>query len=169
VSYFAAALARTPDGWAGHEFDLDGVEDVAELADQLRELDDDARTTLLFIEEDDEYVAIVRADAGREQPRVFISDARAMEDYPIVAMLVDALSVHDLDEAVDAVPGDDDTPPGHESEPLGDAGLLADLGTAARELRALCTHEGTLPADVIIEVCERAGCLDELEALRLGA
>jgi len=51
-------------------------------------------------------------------------------------------------------------------QPVGDADLLADLGTPRRDLIALVTHERTLPSDVISEVCERAGCLDELETLR---
>ena len=59
---------------------------------------------------------------------------------------------------------DEEDPP--DSEPVGDADLLADLGTSRRDLIALVTHERTLPSDVITEVCERAGCLDELETLR---
>jgi putative tRNA adenosine deaminase-associated protein len=53
-----------------------------------------------------------------------------------------------------------------EEDPLGDAGVVADLGTSAGELLALLRHEGTLPSDVITSVCEKAGCLSELEALR---
>jgi putative tRNA adenosine deaminase-associated protein len=167
VSYFAVALATTPAGWEAHEVDLDGVQDIDEIADLLRDLDDAARSTLLFLEEDDEYVAIVRVDAAADEPRVFVSDARATEHYPIVQLLADAVSVDDPDEV--AATADDDSPPGHDSEPLGDPTLLADHGTPAHDLLALCAHEGTLPADVITEACERAGCLDELEALRLGA
>jgi len=184
VSYFAAGLARTADGWVAGEVDLDGVADVDEVADLVRELDDSAETALLFVEEDDEYVAIVRVDSGAVDPRVFISDGRAADTYPIVEMLADALttdvprssavasvasvaSVADEEDAAEEPEEDEDAPPGHDSEPLGDAALLADLGTPARDLLALCAHEGTLPADVITEVCERAGCLDELESLRL--
>jgi putative tRNA adenosine deaminase-associated protein len=166
VPYFAAALARTPDGWAAHEVDLDGVADVDELADLIRDVDPKAGSTLLFVEEDDEYAAILRLDAGADEPRVFISDGRAAADYPTVALLADAVAVDD-DGAADA--GDDDTALGYDAEPLGAVDLLADLGTPAGALLALCAHEGNLPADVITEVCERAGCLDELEAVRLGA
>jgi len=180
VSYFAAGLARTADGWVAGELDLEGVADVDEVADLVRELDDSAETALLFVEEDDEYVAIVRVDSGAVDPRVFISDGRAADTYPIVEMLADALTtgvprsaavaspVADHEEdAGDEPEEDEDAPPGHDSEPLGDAALLADFGTPARDLLALCAQEGTLPADVITEVCERAGCLDELESLRL--
>jgi putative tRNA adenosine deaminase-associated protein len=162
VSYFAAVLARTAAGWTGQELDLDGAEDVDAVADLIRDVD--ARTALLFVEEDDEYVAIVRVDRDSDEPRVFISDGRAADSYPIVELLAAAVEAA-RDEGVGAGE-DEDSPPGHDSEPLGDAALLADLGTSSRDLLALCAHEGTLPSDVISEVCERAGCLDELEALR---
>jgi putative tRNA adenosine deaminase-associated protein len=168
VAYFAAALTRTPDGWAAHEVDLDGVQDVDELADLIRDLDPVAPTTLLFVEEDDEYLAVVRVDAGTDEPRVFISDARAAVSYLTVAMLADAVAAQkDTDADEDAA--DDDTALGYDAEPIGATDLLADLGTPAHALLALCAQEGNLPADVITAVCERAGCVDELEALRLGA
>ncbi len=181
MSYFAAALARTSGGWTAEEIDLDGVEDVDGVADMLREVEEDADTALLFLEEDDEYVVVVRVDSAGDDPRVFISNARAADHYPIVEMLAvavetasdaagasDALGASDADdEAEDSVVDEDETPPGRDSEPLGDADLLADLGTPGSDLLALCAHEGTLPSDVITEVCERAGCVDELEALRL--
>lgn len=163
MSYFAAMLARSAAGWTGQELDLDGAEDVDAVADLIRDLG--AGTALLFVEEDDEYVAIVRVDRDSDEPRVFISDGRAADSYPIVELLAVAVEAA-RDEDADAGEEDEDAPPGHDSEPLGDAALLADLGTPARDLLALCAHEGTLPSDVISEVCERAGCLDELEALR---
>jgi putative tRNA adenosine deaminase-associated protein len=168
VPYFAAALARTSDGWAAHEVDLDGVQDVDELAELIRDLDPVAPTTLLFVEEDDEYLAVVRVDAGGSEPRVFISDVRAAVSYPTVAMLADAAAGAVEDRGAED-PEEEDTALGYDAEPLGAADLLADLGIPARALLALCAHEGSLPADVITEICERAGCLDELEALRLGA
>jgi putative tRNA adenosine deaminase-associated protein len=160
VPYFAAALARTPDGWTARELDLDGASDVDELADRVRDVADRVGTALLLVEEDDEYVAILRLDAEADEPRVFVSDGHAADRYPVAGLF--ATAVEELEERS----GDDDDPPGHDSEPLGDAGLLADLGTSRRALIALVTHEGTLPADVISEVCERAGCLEELEELR---
>jgi putative tRNA adenosine deaminase-associated protein len=158
VSYFAAALARTPAGWTAEELDLDGVSDVDEVADRVRDVDGDAETALLFVEEDDEYVAILRVDA--DDLRVFVSDALAAETYPVAGIFAGA--VEDEPPAAD----DDEDTAAPESEPVGDADLLADLGTPRGDLIALVTHERTLPSDVISEVCERAGCLDELETLR---
>jgi putative tRNA adenosine deaminase-associated protein len=161
VSYFAAALARTPDGWTAEELDLDGVSDVDEVADRVRDVDGEAETSLLFVEEDDEYVAILRVDAGADDLRVFVSDALAAETYPVAGIFAGA-----VEEDLSAASDDEDDVAAPESEPVGDADLLADLGTPRRDLIALVTHERTLPADVISEVCERAGCLDELETLR---
>lgn len=162
MSYFAAALARTPDGWTAEELDLDGLADVDEVADRVRDVDGEAETALLFVEEDDEYVAILRVDA--DDLRVFVSDAQAAQSYPVAGIFAGAVEDEpappsDLDDD-----DEEDDPP--DSEPVGDADLLADLGTPRRDLIALVTHERTLPSDVISEVCERAGCLDELETLR---
>ena len=38
MSYFAAALARTEDGWVARELDLDDIADLEALGEQLREL-----------------------------------------------------------------------------------------------------------------------------------
>ena len=44
-----------------------------------------------------------------------------------------------------------------DGDPTGDPTLLADLGTPAARLLALCAEEGQLPADVISTLCEAAG------------
>jgi putative tRNA adenosine deaminase-associated protein len=163
VSYFAATVARRPDGWTARELDLDGASDVDEVADRVRDVHGDADTALLFVEEDDEYVAILRLDARADEPRVFVSDAHAADSFPVAELFAEAVEETDPEPVDDE---DEDEPPGHDSEPLGDADLLSDLGTPRRDLLALVAHEGTLPADVITEVCERAGCLNELETLR---
>src|SRR6185437_5867886 len=142
--------ARTPAGWTAEELDLDGLTDVDAVADRVRDVDGEAETALLFVEEDDEYVAILRVDA--DDLRVFVSDSQAAESYPVAGIFAGAVEEEDEDQP--------------DSEPVGDADLLADLGTPRRDLIALVTHERTLPSDVISEVCERAGCLDELETLR---
>ena len=65
MSYFAAALTRTSQGWVAEEVDLDEVEDLEVLAEQLRDMSGDgAGPSLLLLEEDDEYVAVVRVDGG---------------------------------------------------------------------------------------------------------
>lgn len=174
MPYFAAAFARTASGWAGEELDLDGAEDIGEVAERMREVDESSDLMLLFVEEDDEYLAVVRLDDG-EDPRVFVSDTRAGTTSRLGEMLLAEteppdLSIYAEDEATEEVEPVDDSEDRADPdvEPAGDPELLGDLGTSAKELLTLCAHEGTLPADVITEVCARAGCLDQLEELREG-
>lgn len=71
--------------------------------------------------------------------------------------------------SVGGVAADDDDDPDRSEvdvEPVGDAGLLADLGVPAHTMLAWCVGSGVLPADMTAEVCERLGCADEVEALR---
>ncbi|HVM27966.1 MAG TPA: tRNA adenosine deaminase-associated protein [Mycobacteriales bacterium] len=164
MSHFAAALAKTEEGWTGAELDLAEVDDLEVLAETLRDLSgDSAGPALLLLEEDDEYVAVVRVDGGSgslAEPRVFLSDRRAVQGSDVAAMLWEQ-----VDETTD---DDDDEGTRPVAEPVGDTELLADLGTRSDELLRLCAEEGLLPADVISELCERAGCGDVLEGLREG-
>lgn len=164
MPYFAAALARTAGGWTGEELDLSEVEDLEQLADLLRDLTGDGPgPALMLLDEDDEHLAVVRVDGGvggLDEPRVFLSDRRAVLASEVAAMLWE-----DVDVPVDE---DDDEDEGTRpiAEPVGDTALLADLGTPADDLVALCAEEGLLPADVLTALCERAGCDDVLESLR---
>lgn len=163
MSYFAAALARTSTGWTGRELDLDELDDLETLTDQLRDLTGDGEgPALMLLEEDDEYVAVVRVDGGTgglDEPRVFLSDRRAVLTNSVAGMLWE-----DAEGEVAEDTDDEGTRP--VAEPVGDAALLADLGTPAEQLLELCAEEGLLPADVLSAVCERAGCPDVLEGLR---
>jgi len=162
LSYFAAALARTDAGWTGEEIDLDEVDDLDALAELLRDLvGDGTGPSLLLFEQDDEHLAIVRVDGGAgslREPSVFLSDRRAVQGSAVAAML--------WEEAPTPSGEDDDEGTRPIAEPVGDAGLLADLGTPAEDLLDLCAEEGLLPADVLSALCERAGCDDALEQLR---
>ena len=164
MSYFAAAVIQSEEGWTGSEVDLDEIEDLEALTDHLRDLTGDGPgPALLLFEEDDEYLAIVRVDGGTgglSEPRVFLSDRRAVQNSDVAAMLW---------EAADAPAADDDDEGTRPlAEPVGEPELLADLGLDADELLRLCAARGVLPGDVLTEVCEKAGCADCLEALREG-
>lgn len=172
MSYIATALARDGKGWAGDELVLDDIEDLDAMVELVRDVvGDDADVVLLALEEDDEWVGMLRLDAD-DEPRVFLSDARVLETSDLAAVLGEAAvdrepvdeSEDPEDEGSDA--DDDDQGALIDGEPVGDAGLLADLGTTAARLLALCAAESVLPGDVIAEVCEAAGCLDVLERLR---
>ena len=170
MSRSAYVLARTGSRWRGDELDLHAERDLDEVADLMRDAGDGG-TVLLFLEEDDEYVAIVRVD-GDDDPRGFISDARCL-DAPTVAgaMFDGALEVAAEIAALDEVEGedaldDDEESEAPEIEPAGDAALLTDLGVGEADLLGFCAEEGMLPADVITAISEKIGCLDELERVR---
>lgn len=165
MSYFAAVLARKEAGWSGEEIDLDEVEDLDGLTDLLRDLSGDSTgPALLLFEENDEYIAIVRVDGGSEglgEPRVFLSDRRAVQGSDVAAMLWE-----EADTSEDGEADDEDEASRPTAEPVGDADLLSDLGMSADTLLALCAEEGHLPADVLTAICKGAGCEDCLEELR---
>ena len=176
MSYFAAALALSADGWTGRELDLGDIADLDALADELRDLTGDGPgPALLLFEEDDEYVAFVRVDGSAgslTEPRIFLSDGRAVLQSEHAAMLwedtYEAPKVSDKSQDEDDEDQDDDEEEdGHPaSEPVGDRDLLSDLGTPAAALLRLCSEEGLLPADLLTVVGERAGFVDVLEGLR---
>lgn len=163
MAYTATALARTGEQWTGRDLDLGEVADLDAAADLLRDIGGDAAVILLMVEEDDEYVGIVRVH-GDEDPRVFVSDRRVLETSDLAGRLFgDALPV-ETDPGEDDEADEDDSKP--TADPGGDPGLLADLGTSAERLLGLCAAEGMLPADVIFSVCENAGCVEVLEEVR---
>lgn len=173
MPHFAAALTRGPSGWSGEELDLKGVEDLDGVVEELRQYGDEADLQLLFVEEDDEWFAIVRVDEDGD-PRVFLSDGRAMESSELGALFGEAAAVTDPpderdddDEDSDDDEDDDDAVQ-TSGDPVGDPDVLSDLGTPEKRLLALCAEEGQLPADVISTLCENAGCLEALDALRLA-
>lgn len=173
MPYFAAVLARRASGWSGAEIDLKSVEDLDGLVEEMRAIDDDADTLLLFVEEDDEWFAIVRVD-GDSDPRVFLSDGRATAGSGLGVLLGEAAAVTeplDADEDEETASEEDEDeeeatlPAG---DPIGDADVLADLGTSADRLLAMCAEEGQLPADIVTALCEQAGCAEPLDALRMA-
>jgi len=166
VPYVAAAVVRGKDGWTASELDLSDAADIDDVAERLHEVDPDADVSLLFVEADDAYLAIVRLDRG-EDPRVFGSDYAFAEESRLGSVLLGDVETPalEIDKALaEAESGAPKAPP--TVEPVGDADLLADLGVSAHHLLTLCAREGMLPSDVTAEVAELIGFGDELEELR---
>lgn len=159
MSYFAAVVARVNDRWHAVEVSLEDCESVADIGDVARDVPGDVR--LLLIEQDDEYAALVRVDDD-DEARGFLSDGHAADAYPMAALFAEDLVEIGEDELSD----DEDAPPAHESMPFGDAEIVEDLGTSAADLLSMCAHEGTLPIDVLVAVCEKAGCGQAFEDVR---
>lgn len=162
MTYIATALRRADDEWTGADLDLAEIDDLDVLADALRA--DDGAVALCLLEEDDEYVGIVRVD-GDADARLFVSDGRVLEGQGVAGRLfAEAL------EAEVEVPDEDDDDAEDsgrpEVEPAGDQELLADLGVSAERLLALCAEERKLPSDVIFAIAESLGAADVLERIR---
>ncbi|GAA0479718.1 hypothetical protein Ade02nite_39160 [Paractinoplanes deccanensis] len=168
MSTFAAAVARGKNGWTASELDLTGLADIDEVVDALRDVEPDADLTLLFVESDDQYLAILRLDEG-EDLRVFGSDSAFVEESRIGSVLLGEVETPAL-EIDELTEGDDEESDGPaadpDADPVGDAELLNDLGVNAHRLLTLCGMEGMLPSDVTAEICQRIGCGDEVEELR---
>jgi putative tRNA adenosine deaminase-associated protein len=172
VSHFAAAVVRDVNGWTAAELDITGAADVEDVAERLRDIDPDAKVSLLFVESDDAYLAIMRLDEG-DDLRVFGSDSAFVAESRIGSLLLgdveEPATLDPSDSDDDDAESDDDEPqlaPINVADPLGDPDLLSDLGVPAARLLALCGREGMLPADVTAEVCQLVGCGDEVEELR---
>ncbi len=174
MSHFAALAARTDDSWHSSEVELEGLADIDEVAEVMRDASVDDGPVLLFVEQDDEWFAIVRVD-GAGEPRAFISDARVVPGSELAALVFEEVP-EDVVEDVDVSLDDDDDDVEVEeveepavrpdAEPRGATDVLADLGISAAQLLAMCAEEGMLPADVITAVCERLGCAEEIEVYR---
>jgi putative tRNA adenosine deaminase-associated protein len=174
VSYFAAAAARSADGWLVADVSLAGASDVEDVAERLREVAPEANISLLFVESDDAYLVILRLDEG-EDLRVFGSDAAFSEESRIGAVLLGDIEEPAIELDLELVEGEvESETEGEEAEaaaladadPIGDADLLADLGIPASRLLALCAQEGMLPSDVTAELCQTLGFADQVEELR---
>jgi len=165
VSLFAFALVGKRGSFTAEELDLADCESIDDVADLLRDFEEPVR--LLGLEQDDEYAVLARLDAAADQAaepvRVFLSNGHAADDYPLAQLFADGLE----EVGGDPLDGDEDAPAGaHDAAPFGDPRLLSDLGVPPQELLELAVHEGTLPADLLDAVCDRLGCLAEVEAVR---
>ncbi|KUO08757.1 hypothetical protein [Streptomyces sp. DSM 15324] len=173
--YFAALLARTEDGWEASDTELDDVETLSDLADLAREATPDEDTVLVLIEQEDSWFGVVRID-GEEDPRIYVSDAAAAARSSYGELLL-------TDELLGREPGDDDldsldldgTEDGEEDEddeggasgsaeavphgPVGDAGILDDLGVSEKELKSLSE-------DALTEIADALGASEVLETVR---
>jgi len=146
VPYFTAILARTAGAWRARLVDVDGAEDVHELAERLRAVAFDDEPVLLVLEREDAWFAVARVE-GAEDPKVFVSDAAAAR----ASTYAGALGVD---------------PDGVDEGPVGDLDVLEDLGTSAAELTELTGEDGPATDDAVVRLAEAAGFAEVVESLR---
>ncbi|KUN81692.1 hypothetical protein [Streptomyces griseoruber] len=174
--YFAALLARTEDGWEASDTELDDVETLSDLADLAREATPDEDTVLVLIEQEDSWFGVVRID-GEEDPRIYVSDAAAAARSSYGELLLtdellgrepgddDDLDSLDLDGTEDGEDEDDDEGGASGSAeavphgPVGDPGILDDLGVSEKELKSLSE-------DALSEIADALGASEVLETVR---
>ncbi|MEG3629805.1 tRNA adenosine deaminase-associated protein [Streptomyces poriticola] len=178
--YFAALLARTEDGWEASDTELDDVETLADLADLAREASPDEDTVLVLIEQEEGWFGVVRVD-GEDDPRIYVSDAAAAarSSYGEILLTDELLGREpgddgtdldalDLDGTEDGEPedgADGDGPDAGSAEsavphaPVGDAGILEDLGVGEKELRSMTE-------DALGRIADALGASEVLETVR---
>jgi putative tRNA adenosine deaminase-associated protein len=160
VTTKAVAIAHERGRWRAYEIGTAELEDLDSLTDAMREFGDGP--VVAFVEEDDEYLAVVRLDQDAD-PRVFLSDRRVLFTSELAArLLAEALPVVVDDDDVD----DDDEGVLDHAHPIGDLDVLTDLGTEPERLLELIGEEGMLPADIIAALSERAGAGEILDEVR---
>lgn len=142
--------------------DLGEVEVIDDVTDLMVDFATERGSDLclLLAEADDEWFAIVRAGDDGAEPRVYLSDARAVHDHPLASVLSEAggLGAPPPSESAGARPN---------PTPDGDGDLLTDLGLTEDELSDLSVGGGVLPSDVLAVVAERAGFSEILDGMRL--
>ena len=176
--YFAALLARTEDGWEASDTELlDNVETLSDLADLAREAAAEDDTVLVLIEQEDAWFGVVRID-GEDDPRIYVSDAAAAarSSYGEILLTDELLGREPEDDEPDLDALDlDGTEDGEDEDgddaesvgsaevvphgPVGDRGLLDDLGVSEKELKALSTDAHT-------EIADSLGASEVLETVR---
>ncbi|MFE9727467.1 hypothetical protein ACFYQ5_28775 [Streptomyces sp. NPDC005794] len=187
--YFAALLARTEDGWEASDTELDDVETLSDLTDLAREASVDEDTVLVYIEQEDAWFGVLRVDGEEDpRIYISDASAAARSSYGEILLTDELLGrepgaedeIAALEELVDldgtedgeleetrsdadgvgaAEPDLDDDPDAVPAGPLGDLGVLADLGVSEKDLL-------TLRTDALAEIADALGAAEVLEAVR---
>jgi len=118
----------------------DLANDLDELIVQLRRLPGDAGA-LGFVSLVEEVFVIARVRGQHVQ--VLLSDAAAASDWPIARDVVDYLGEEPLE--------DDE----EEGEPIGDLGILADLGLSDFDIGAIIDNLDLSSVDMLIEIADK--------------
>lgn len=118
----------------------DLANDLDELIIQLRRLPGDAGA-LGFVSLVEEVFVITRVRGQHVQ--VLLSDAAAASDWPIARDVVDYLGEEPLEEDEE------------EGEPIGDLGIVADLGLSDFDMGAIIDNLDLSSVDMLIEIADK--------------
>jgi putative tRNA adenosine deaminase-associated protein len=118
----------------------DLANDLDELIIQLRRLPGDAGA-VGFVSLVEEVFVITRVRGQHVQ--VLLSDAAAAGDWPIARDVVDYLGEEPLDEDEE------------EGEPIGDLGIVADLGLSDFDMGAIIDNLDLTSVEMLIEIADK--------------
>jgi putative tRNA adenosine deaminase-associated protein len=118
----------------------DLANDLDELIVQLRRLPGDAGA-LGFVSLVEEVFVITRVRGQHVQ--VLLSDAAAASDWPIARDVADYLGEEPLEEDEE------------EGEPIGDLGIVADLGLSDFDMGAIIDNLDLSSVDMLIEIADK--------------
>jgi putative tRNA adenosine deaminase-associated protein len=118
----------------------DLANDLDELIVQLRRLPGDAGA-LGFVSLVEEVFVITRVRGQHVQ--VLLSDAAAASDWPIARDVADYLGEEPVDEDEE------------EAEPIGDLGIVADLGLSDFDMGAIIDNLDLSSVDMLIEIADK--------------
>jgi putative tRNA adenosine deaminase-associated protein len=137
---FAVVAYRDEGDWSVAELPGRALDDVDSIARELRRYPGE-NGALAMISVDEDFVLVVRAQASLV--RVLLSDATAATDWALARSAVVHVGVHvDVDD---------------EQAPVGDLGIVSDLGFSAAEMGALLDDYDLYPEEVLSEVARGIG------------
>jgi putative tRNA adenosine deaminase-associated protein len=145
---FAVAAYRDDGMWRVVELNPQLGENVDDLSEALARFPSDVGVLGLVSMNDDFFVIMRRSGT---QVRAMLSDVTAIDEWPLADGVAELLDLPDS-------PGDD-------AQAVGDLEILSDLGMTAFDLGMLCDDDDLYPDDILLDVAERLGFGNQLEAI----
>jgi putative tRNA adenosine deaminase-associated protein len=146
---FAVAAYRSDGAWNVVELKTSLGRDLEALSQAMSRFRSDAGVLAMVSIDEDFFVLVRRQSTGT---RILLSDVTAVEESALAGDVADLMDLPEIDD-------DDDPQPG------GDLDIVADLGVSAVDMTDLCDDDDAIPEDLLLELAERLGFADELEAV----
>ena len=137
---FALVAYREENVWHLDEVNDDLLHDIDSFATELRRYPGDFGS-LGLVSIDEDFFVLVRV-AG-ERTRVLLSDVTAATEWPIARDVADMLG--------EEIPDPDE----EEAEPMGDLGILSDLGVSDFDMSTLIDNLDLSSDQMLIEIADK--------------